>query len=70
MPSRLYLARDHGIDDERQQAAAKQIREWIANQSLPFPDFAEDNRKRIAETLLYPPEGSPGANGGRHTHNQ
>ena len=30
-------------------------------QTLPFPDFAEDYRKKITDTLDYPPEGAPGA---------
>lgn len=64
IPSRLYLARDGGIDDERQQAAAKQVREWVAAQSLPFPDFPDEYRKQIMDTLDYPPDGSPGADRG------
>ena len=61
IPSRLYLARDAGIADERQQAAAKQAREWVAAQTLPFPDFPDEYRKQIMDTLDYPPDGSPGA---------
>jgi MscS family membrane protein len=61
-PSRtLYLGRDGGLDNERQQGAEKQVREWAAAHTLPFPDFAEDYRKKITDTLDYPPEGSPGA---------
>ena len=61
-PSRtLYLGRDGGLDNERQQGAEKQVREWASAQTLPFPDFAEDYRKKITDTLDYPPEGSPGA---------
>lgn len=59
-PSRtLYLGRDGGLDDEKQQAAKKQVREWGSAQTLPFPDFTEDYRARIADTLDYPPEGPP-----------
>ncbi len=61
-PSRtLYFTRDGGLDEERQQAAEKQVREWAAAQTLPFPDFSDDYRKQITDTLYYPPEGSPGA---------
>ena len=61
-PSRtLYIGRDGGLDNERQQGAEKQVREWASAQTLPFPDFAEDYRKKITDTLDYPPEGSPGA---------
>ncbi|MGB5583297.1 MAG: mechanosensitive ion channel family protein [Gammaproteobacteria bacterium] len=64
-PSRtMYYARDGGLDDERQQAAEKQVREWASAQSLPFPDFTEDYRKGITDTLDYPPEGSPDADRG------
>ena len=60
-PSRPYIARDSGIDHERQQAAANQVRDWISDQSLPFPDFPDEQRKQIKDTLDYPPEGSPDA---------
>jgi len=57
----LFHARDGGFDDERQQAAEKQVREWAAAQTLPFPNFDEDYRKQIMDTLDYPPDGSPEA---------
>lgn len=61
-PSRtLYHTRDGGLDEERQQAAEKQVREWASAHDLPFPDFREDYRKQIEDTLDYPPEGSPEA---------
>jgi MscS family membrane protein len=62
-PSRtLYLTRDGGLNDERQQAAEKQVREWTSAQTLPFPDLDEEHRRQITDTLDYPPEGSPGSN--------
>jgi len=64
-PSRtLYLTRDGGLDDERREAAEGRVREWAAAQTLPFPDFAEDYRRQITDTLDYPPEGSPGTDRG------
>ena len=57
----VYLSRDGGLDKERQQAAEKQLQEWALEQSMPFPDFTEDYRKQITDTLDYPPEGSPDA---------
>jgi MscS family membrane protein len=64
-PSRtLYLGRDGGLDDERQQAAEKQVREWASAQTLPFPDFTESYRAGMTDTLDYPPEGSPDADRG------
>ena len=62
--STLYLGRDGGLDSEKRHAAEQQVREWASAQTLPFPDFAEDYRERIADTLDYPPEGSPEANKG------
>jgi len=59
-PSRtLYHSRDTGMDSNKQHAASKQIAEWIASQSLPFPDFTDDHRKQVKDTIKYPPEGSP-----------
>ena len=62
--STLYHAHDGGLDSERQQGAEKQVREWALAQKLPFPDFAEDYRLQITDTLDYPPEGSPSDGGG------
>ena len=64
-PSRtLYHTRDGGLDSERQEAAEKQVREWASGHMLPFPDFDPEYRKRIMDTLDYPPDGSPGADRG------
>jgi MscS family membrane protein len=64
-PSRtLYLGRDAGLDDEKQQAAEKKVREWCSAQTLPFPDITESYRKEITDTLDYPPDGSPDADRG------
>lgn len=61
-PSRtLYHARDDGLDRERQQASEQQVREWAAAQALPFPEFPDDLRRKILNTLDYPPRGSPGS---------
>jgi len=55
----LYHSKDTGIDSNKQQAASKQVTDWVASQSLPFPDFTEDYRKQVKDTIKYPPEGSP-----------
>lgn len=60
----LYLSRDGGLDDEGQRNAERQVREWASAQTLPFPDFAEEYRKKISDILDYPPEGSPEADKG------
>jgi MscS family membrane protein len=62
-PSRtIYHARDTGLDANKQDAASKQVAEWIASQSLPFPNFPEDYREQVKDTIKYPPEGSPEIN--------
>ena len=59
-PSRtLYHSRDPGMDSNKQQAASKNVTDWIASQSLPFPNFTEAYRKQVKDTIKYPPDGSP-----------
>ncbi|RKT47344.1 mechanosensitive ion channel family protein [Thiocapsa rosea] len=60
----VYMARDAGLDTNARAAAEQQVREWAAAHELPFPDLDETQRKRISDTLDYPPEGSPGADRG------
>jgi MscS family membrane protein len=61
-PSRtVYHTRDGGLDAGRQQAAETEVRAWCAAQELPFPNFTADYRKKVRNTLDYPPEGSPEA---------
>lgn len=64
-PSRtVYHARDSGLDGEKQQAAEQKVRDWAAAHVLPFPEFSEDHRRQVLDTLDYPPAGSPGQKGG------
>ena len=60
----VYHSRDAGLDIEQQQAAGKQIRELASAHELAFPDFTEDYRRKIKDTLDYPPAGSPDADRG------
>ena len=61
-PSRtLYLGRDSGLDEGLRKEAERKVRDWAAAQTLPFPDLPEADRRRITDTLDYPPAGSPGA---------
>ena len=61
-PSRtLYLGRDHGIDEERSAAAMQEVNRWRTAGQLPFPRMAPADRDRLADTLDYPPRGSPDA---------
>lgn len=60
LPSQtLYLSRDPGVNSEKQQAAERQVREWIEAQALPFPDLTNEQKTQIINSLDYPPKGSP-----------
>ena len=61
-PSRtLYLGRDGGLDAERGDAAMEQVQSWRDTGQLPFPNMASSRREQLADTLDYPPRGSPDA---------
>jgi MscS family membrane protein len=61
-PSRtLYLGRDGGLDEERGDAAMNQVQSWRGTGQLPFPNMASSRREQLADTLDYPPRGSPDA---------
>jgi MscS family membrane protein len=63
-PSRtLYLGRDRGLDEERGDAAMQQVRSWRGAGQLPFPNMTGSRREQLADTLDYPPRGSPDAFG-------
>jgi MscS family membrane protein len=57
----LYLGRDGGLDEERGDAAMHQVQSWRASGQLPFPNMASSRREQLADTLDYPPRGSPDA---------
>jgi len=54
-----YLARDKGLDDEHRQEAETEIAQLRGTGKLPFPEFDEEERGRLEDSLDYPPEGSP-----------
>ena len=54
-----YLARDRGLDEERIREALAEVERWRAGGLLPFPEFDENQREQIEDSLDYPPEGSP-----------
>lgn len=61
-PSRtLYLGRDAGLDEERGEAATQAVQSWRRSGRLPFPNMADSRREELADTLDYPPRGSPRA---------
>jgi MscS family membrane protein len=57
----LYLGRDEGLDKERSDAAKQHVQSWRRTGQLPFPNTARTQREQIADTLDYPPRGSPEA---------
>ena len=57
----LYMGRDGGLEQEQSEAAIKQVGAWRENGNLPFPGPTEENIEHLADTLDYPPQGSPGA---------
>lgn len=61
-PSRtVYLGRDRGLDEERGEAAMQEVQSWRSTGRLPFPNMADSRREKLADTLDYPPHGSPHA---------
>ncbi len=54
-----YLSRDSGLDAERAEQAGQQVESWRQQKKLPFPEFADEERKQLEDQLAYPPEGSP-----------
>jgi len=57
----LYVGRDKGLDKERSDASIQQVQSWRKSGQLPFPHMASSHRERLADTLDYPPLGSPDA---------
>ncbi len=57
----VYFTRDGGLDKERSDAAMHQVQSWRSAGQLPFPHMASSHRARLADTLDYPPRGSPDA---------
>lgn len=54
-----YLTRDSGVSAERRDDAEAEVRGWRLRSKLPFPEFEEEERERLEDTLDYPPQGSP-----------
>jgi len=59
-PSRtVYVRRDEGVDDERGKATVQEVRAWRRSGKLPFPQMSPSQVDELADTLDYPPRGSP-----------
>lgn len=53
-----YQAEDKGIDAKRSKLTEEKVAQWRAQNRLPFPDFDDDEKASIKDTLDYPPKGS------------
>jgi MscS family membrane protein len=59
-PSRtVYFSRDSGLDGPRVEEVEAEVRRWREEKRLPFPEFDFAERAEMADTLPFPPEGSP-----------
>ncbi len=54
----LYVSHDDGINKERGNKAEEKVQEWRSNDQLPFPEFSEERREELKDSIKYPPEGS------------
>ena len=54
-----YLSRDGGLDGERVRDAEEKVKDWRSQGELPFPEFSDEQRDRLRDTLDFPPKGSP-----------
>lgn len=54
-----YLARDPGVDAEKTDKAENAVEAWRNNDRLPFPEFPNEERWEMIDTLEYPGPGSP-----------
>ena len=57
----LYMGRDAGLDAERGDKVSQRVQSWRKTGRLPFPHMARSRREQLADTLDYPPHGSPDA---------
>ena len=51
----VYLNRDSGLQKDKAEHAAEQVRKWREEGQLPFPDFAPTEVSEFRDSLPYPP---------------
>ena len=56
----LYMERGQGLVPEEIEKAEALVKRWRDEDRLPFPDHETGFRFELANTLDYPPKGSPG----------
>lgn len=55
------MGKDDGLDKELSDAAVEKVESWRKTGRLPFPVMASSRIEELADTLDYPPYGSPHA---------
>jgi MscS family membrane protein len=56
--STTYLGRDAGLNGEKARRAEEKVAAWREKGELPFPDFADQVRREVWNSLDWPPAGS------------
>lgn len=54
-----YIAEDRGLNVDSVRAAEAEVESWRAEGHLPFPEFTDDHRRKVSDSLDFPPAGSP-----------
>jgi MscS family membrane protein len=54
----VYLGRDTGLNKEKAERAASEVKKWREGHQLPFPDFPPEEISEISNSLPYPQPGS------------
>ena len=62
--STTYVGRDDGLNAEQQQQAEERVAAWRDKGELPFPNFPDELRRDVENSLHWPPPGSPGVSRG------
>ncbi len=62
--STTYVGRDDGLNAEQQQQAEERVAAWRDKGELPFPNFPDELRREVWNSLDWPPAGSPGVSRG------
>jgi MscS family membrane protein len=61
--STTYVGRDDGLSGEAARRAEERVAVWREKGELPFPNFPDEVRREVWNSLDWPPPGSPGAAG-------
>jgi MscS family membrane protein len=55
----IYFTRDGSVDAVHGQAMEAEVRQWREERRLPFLEYDFTERAEMADTIAFPPEGSP-----------